>query len=756
VVLSRGARALLVFLLCSSYLAAADQSAQLLGFLSLPECLSVTGTNYFSSDHVRRVLARDPEVSSASAPGTVVLDFEQTVERRLVEGLHRLGFIEGRGKARFDAARSNLHVRVFEGPHYGRALISIAGNLSVTTQSLQVVVDAALEGDDGQGLQLDGRAKTRVRHAVEDLYADQGRLRAKTQVSFLPDSKSRLVQVVVDIRDEGPLSRLKSLRTTGVSSVAASAISTFLGAREGSLITGGLLDNWQRRLEQSGRFLSVSLSHEATPGTTDSETVDLQVEPLPDGPGLTEAASPASDALLSLGRWIEGFPGGQDDVLLDFSLPGHWLLKGVLSPHSGVLFSAHRNPPAEPGQWHVRWTPSSFTLVRTHRLQRFHRVVSEGELTVRFRVETQPIGQRADGNFALQAGIGARSIRQANEPLRFDIRVAPVAFLSLGEGEGVTCESVGASVVVTMPSRCFKLHRDTGRLLSMTLRGKTVNGDVSSFPGAFDVLDGVFRRKAERCTSWEPGPGSLSSLGRVLLTVLFRDILDPQCKIVDEKLWELLDEGLVKGLLEKVESMVASEGGDSSREFSIPADARAFTGGLSVLAVPLAWVAAAEGFWPANSWPRVAARALFFLVRGGNPGPYLSQLIESRAIGPMSYFALSRIFSLLDDKLHVAFRRRAAEEFKRTGLRKDIEFVSHSIPFRHACSGALEWLVTCWNAERFDEIRPSLENLFGPHSARLEELIERFAVEPNRPGLDEFLAVVADAISPHLETAISN
>ncbi len=682
----------------------ASQKEPVIGWLSLPESLTVTGCEQLSTFDVRRQLARDRDVLFHSHPAVPVRLFCEVLQKRCSEGLWYAGFIEGEVTVSPPKYGSgNYLIEIKEGRRCKEAIVEVRGNSALSKEVIERTVlsnlqsavsseKASLETTSAQAfLHLDSGARRGLVHAVERTYGAQGHLFTDVFVSLEPEPATTRALVVIDVKDEGPRCVVATLKITGAKKNSEASVKRLLNVEQGTVVTNLFVKTLEERLFRSGRFLSHTVIPIRPEKGSNECVLNVVLKEYEEARVLDEEDSRGEKAFLAVRDWLATFHRSAQDLLFTASLPKSWTLSGAVSPKEGLVFGIHRTKD-RPLEYRMLWTPSQVSLLRLGARERCSFELSKGQLELQLHVRPNPKAE--DGNdFLMNAGFNFTSKKdEGNSPIAFDMVLAPVAFLSFPRTDGATVAVDGDLLTLSAQrggaTLDFKVNEKSGRLLSLTASKKDKSEkivELSSTDGGFEVLKGVHERKSAECKQRVDEKDIIGSVSNFLTDIVFDDVVygdSEKEKAKAELCRTKLVQPLVKEGSEFLSQMVSKP--TTGIEFTLPMTNKP-AGLFAMFGEPFRYIATAADTFPPYCWIRLAANGAFVILNGRpqNAGAYIQRLAMSRNVGPLAYLAIARMLAFVDGKVSINVAKRGLAEFEKTGLRKDVEFVVTVKPLRN-------------------------------------------------------------------------
>lgn len=324
-----------------------------------PQNFAIEGVESFEAADVKNALAADIDVQMASHPDRPFAGFIETVSRRILAGYHSLGFARAKVKVDFDQKWRRVAVWVTEGPQYRCGKVIIAGldeaqsraveeSLTVGDHSLYDV-PVTLEQPDGtqttvwedtagrrskarrplwklgEPAAVDDGITKKIYERIYDRLSADGRVFARTRIFRAYDEERRLVDLKIDVSAADRGATVGRIDIEGLGANSRDDLLRYLDVRSGASFQGALPAQLQRRLWESGRFITQEVTARRS-GDRGSSEVDLKivVTEHPHNPPLSAELSPEQQALLKSSQWLREWGAGDhpDDLVVELHADG--------------------------------------------------------------------------------------------------------------------------------------------------------------------------------------------------------------------------------------------------------------------------------------------------------------------------------------------------------------------------------------------------------------------------------------------------
>ena len=275
----------------------------------------------------------------------------EAVEKRLQLGYQHQGFLEAQVSVQAIAKTGDVKVKVTEGPRYACGAVKITGVKNMPAEAIMARLTRAPDsGETNHGafafkdnapsshaLDASGPDLSRLTDAywtkgehvpgsefdlqwmkalVDSAMHAQGFLYPKVNVSLAPDQASRVVDLQVEVVEEGITATVDRIEVVGNQKNSAEAVARYLGVQPGALITGELISGIEDKLWRSARFLEYKVRL-GTPDTSGRTPLQIEVAEYADAPPLGEKFTATGEAMLKLREWLSKLGESREDMVLN-------------------------------------------------------------------------------------------------------------------------------------------------------------------------------------------------------------------------------------------------------------------------------------------------------------------------------------------------------------------------------------------------------------------------------------------------------
>lgn len=615
--------------------AAATDAPERVGEYSTLDRIEIRGIAAFSPAEVKRGIVKCPDFWIASHPAAPLVSYLSFLRRAVRDGLLHEGFPAATADAAFDAESRRIVVTATP----GRRLR--CGEPVVTGSPLPAGKIADLLADEehsywkpGEPAPFDVVTRDRIARAVRGACREAGYLFPKVQVRVDAPEEGDEARLSIAFAECGPAAVLGALRIEGNVRSSDAAIAECAGVAPGDRLNTAALDGMKRRLDASGRFLSVDASPVVPDEPSAAVDVRLVLKENAAAPPLGEALDGTQRLLLSVGRKIEGLEesGGVLDYRFDVDAGA---VRLVFAPGQGCAIFVAPAPDAPPDYGFVFQPDHTVLFSRPGNA----RLTLPARGRILLKLSFEPDGDRT--KVSLSAGL-TDEVPPGTKRVDTDLRISPAALLiqaaKLADAR-VTREAGG--VRFEKDDVRIEIDESTGDLRELAVRAegtglRTIRRDAGTFG---DVLSRSLAG-SEALPEWfEPDhPVSSSAAFFVALASqgAWNDVFDAEA-------------------LRPLDEVVARlDPGDESG-FSVPLPVDEGRSTLPCLAPLL--VPPLQQIFAVDSWPVRLTRELLLVVSGGSP--YTSDTLQGILVespGPIGHLVTAELLTLADGDL----ARRAA------------------------------------------------------------------------------------------------
>ena len=553
--------------------------------------------------------------------------------------------------------------------------------------------------EPGSPAMLDSRAQRRFDDAVTSAFKDLGhfyprftvkqvRRPAETLSPVLKDlaystnrevaawfaadrarAEGRLLDLVIEVADEGPACTIGQFEILGAQTNSTEDVLRFLEAKPGQRLTQTWVDEAERKLEDSGRFLQASIE-ENQPEPDGRVTLTLRLAELPEAPPLSQPLAPETQALLRLRQWFLGWQTRGDDLVLRLrgyttARPAGIPAEFIASPAGGLLLRLGATNPAAGTNAQSFGVSARRGLAGAYYNALARKLVStnfQGGLSAFWKIKAGP-GTEESGRFNMEIGAGFSSDKDQT-PFAATLELPPVAFVYLAHKGDLQWRIDGPQLTGSSSNLTLRSEAATGRLLAVGGHNEfaadqvagldALNWSLGFEAGAFARAEAALARSTATLTNAYDVAQPISSAAGYLAELLLHSPA-PRALLPASLLTNLAPERLQPAgraleklvgadLFKPLEPIFA--GGTNAEEdiLTIPltdADAAAAANPLTYVAAMV--LAHSRELVPHESWLETLARliALRLVNEADRVEPEFARLTSGGQFGPVGYLALS-------------------------------------------------------------------------------------------------------------------
>ncbi len=255
-----------------------------------PHNIVFEGVKSFEAETIRKRLAIDIDLQVAGHPQNALANYLKKLEEVLLSGYRTSGFRSARIEARFDPKRRRVIARVEEGPRSRCAKIRVTGldreeSQDLVAELIQDVppanaVPIVVARDDGttqtiwetatgspakllkpawkagEPFPFDGSLEARIEKRLTQWFWDRGRVLTRFHVWFRIKDGSDDANLLVAVDDPGVPATIGEIDVQGARISTPQDVLEYLAVRPGMAFDGRVEAQLQRRLWESGRFIT--------------------------------------------------------------------------------------------------------------------------------------------------------------------------------------------------------------------------------------------------------------------------------------------------------------------------------------------------------------------------------------------------------------------------------------------------------------------------------------------------------------------
>ena len=693
------------------------------GDLGHAKRLEFEGATQFSAEALRRGLEDMSDFFEIAHPLAPRDAYLEAVERKLLIGYQHQGFLDARLWTRPEVKAGRVVMKLTEGPRYTCGVIKVAGAQKVpssaiierlttprpsahasgraydfkdqaptaramndTGPDLSELTEALwVKGAPAAGSEADLR---RIRAVVTDTLRNRGLLMAKSGAQFVPDKATRVVELQVEVMEEGPFCAIDHVEVFGNRKNTTEAVLRYLELKQGIALTGDLVSKVEDRLWRSARFLDYKISL-GSPDSTGRVPLRIQLAEYDQAPPLEGTFSALEQTVLRMREWLGQLDQSGEELVIKAT--GHQgktsELEFVLSPVNGLALRVTSHPTGVSGEYGAVLQAKLVGVYSAGGKRQLRLPCLTQQVKGFLSVVALPAGPNEDPfNVTMGAGFGQPGEGTTRAPpYSFALSLPPVACLGLAHRLSFEDHQQGDELVCSNQSMEVKLDTKTGRIKEFRFTNPAEAGRAEA---RFEV--GAFARLARRM---EGGAANLpnafdtnapisSALAFVTEEALRSSYLESLLQSrLSSNVWAALPAllkqfNLANALipLNRLEPrpVPAAEG---AARFSIPEDTE--TGGLTtydITALIGRWLLEhPEELTEPRGWPRTLLReaGLHLTRRNRYTEAALSEIYESNETGPLGYWATAELLERMQVPTARKFAARGMERLSLEDFQRD-------------------------------------------------------------------------------------
>lgn len=695
---------------------AADPSpaSATVGRLSQASSLVLEGNQKFSKEKILEGLAMHLDYHVAAHRLAPRRAFLVMLEEKVVAGYRRAGFPDATAKASVNEQAGQVVLRIVEGARFQCGEVILSGLASMTNQTIRQKIVDRLSGVEVAGQRWDqpfwspgkpaafgDQSQQSIHRTVLEALVDLNYYQPTCTVRLVPDPARGLADLQIAITDEGIKGNIVEFKVNGLRKNTPAQVLEFLKLQEGMAMRANLAQSVSNQLRQTGRFLH----HEVVvrPQTEVGKfKVELELEEHPQASPLSQPPSPAEDAMLKFGAWLQNLDRHVEDLAMELEFRRSAMplkLEAALSA-SGIAVVARSTSNTTPALRYAI-TASEHTLGFFAPWRGRKYVVNDFNLAFRILAKVEPNPDNAAKFHAfLSVGFGNKQSGSSGAP-GLDMDLCPAAFLDMVHRK-TTQFSIENGIPTfrfedqeTHEKELLQIDRGTGRLIRMTLQSDDGIVLIQGEEGAYArLVQQIAAATAEHPNDYQPEENVASSLNFVLTDLMQSSLLD---RILREALQDkerpedaekhvqvvlrtmakarmLLGRSGVTEVLQPLGRLFPGDKEDQEA-FSIPfSDALTGSGSNPAMALVASWVVSrADAMFPSGSWPWVLVRETTFTVLGQSSytKAELDALRKPDAMGPLGCLTTASLVGRLDPQLARAFAESGLERLSPADFRRD-------------------------------------------------------------------------------------
>lgn len=469
-----------------------------------PRRLQVTGVQQLNADRILEAIGGDLDLAWQSHPRNPLPNYLAALQRRVLFGVQRAGFPQGRVEVTTDSAAQRVRLQIFEGPRFRAGEVAVAGcapevarQLAAWMKAPRIPADAFLrireEGNgrtsrqwiksDGSEVDLenplwvpgafapfDEPTRTALEREAQRGLASAGWTDALFTVAVAPSRQPGVAQLVIDVLELGEPARVKSIKVEGNERDTRDEILAFLGLELGQTFTQERRAECDERLRASGRFRKYNVEYRARFGGDGVEVTVAVVDYAP-APRLSQPLRREQQALLRCREWILNHGArGEELVVRRHGDQVESISVGevVVSPAQGMLIRLIQANGKElsvcfgAGEWGMYCSHGDGALAipwtRNEQVRG----------AVHFSLNPDPVAPKPH-HFRLGYGVRSADSNSPRPPFALDLVLDPAAMLALLEDAETRATFRDSELTVSSPKHFLRVDSETGRVFELRL-----------------------------------------------------------------------------------------------------------------------------------------------------------------------------------------------------------------------------------------------------------------------------------------------
>jgi hypothetical protein len=691
---------------------AAEQDQEKVGFRGNPAQLLFEGLEAYTPDEIRNGLGQSFDYRMAAHRAGPLDRFVATLRELILAGYMDGGFPDALIEAAVSGETGRITITVNEGPRYLCGGVALLGGRTLSGEALTERLTRApslpttaapfvrdesgnREGfeslptppiwDRGKPAPFSGLSRQRLKERVKKAFRDLG--------FFFPDfdleigrEEDGTATLRVVINDEGPKGVVGRIDVRGQKKNSREEIIDFLGIKPGRDIDVSLLAELEKKLRDSARFLECSVNVPPPAEGADGLSLLISVEEYVKAPPLSESFSRNELVFLKMGRWLAEFGSRDEDFSIDTAAEeGGPFLRFVLSHEKGIFFEIMipSSQHSLPLHYAIIISPEKVVLISPCRRTILPLADQLIEVIIPLAITSDDSNPDRPFAFVFAPSFSSPAAQNGSKPstpiplCRIETDLLPTAFVGMAHLEGIDVDENEGILVARGEKTMFKIDRETGRLLELTLSVFDGSG-LGSLRGRFEkgVFEATVNAFLQTCEGYtrESEPGrSISALGVFLGT----EILNHSASAGGEAAADDQPKGeQTAGAVASLARHLVLKSLDRLRLGDVPPPFRVLSrrpsanmmGIIAQMGLPLAY-----RLFPSESWPctLTTESLLFACGKGLHTRAELQRLYESDRIGPVGYCAAAHLLTLVNGQMAKAFAARGLDLLSAEGFRRD-------------------------------------------------------------------------------------
>lgn len=466
--------------------------------------LQVTGVQQLDAARIYEAIGGDWDLAWQSHPRNPLPNYLGALQRRVLFGVQRAGFPQGRVEVTTDSAAQRVRLQIFEGPRFRAGEVAVAGcppevaqHLAAWMKGPRIPEDAFLRireevngrtsrqwvKSDGSEVDpekplwvpggfspFDEPTRAALEREVQRGLASAGWTNALFTVAVAPGRQPGVAQLVIDVLELGELARIRSIKVEGNERDTRDEILAFLGLELGQTFTQERRAECDERLRASGRFRKHNVEFRTRFGG-DGVEVTVAVVDYAAAPRLSQPLRREQQALLRCREWILNHgTRGEELVVRRNGDRAESISIGevVISPAQGMLIRLTQPDGKEVS---VCFGAGEWGLYCSH---------GDGALAMPWTRNEQMRGSLHFGlnpnpnepkPHVIRLGYGVRSADSDSPrpPLALDLVLDPAAMLAMLDDVQIRTTFRDGELTVAGPKQFLRIDAATGRVLELRL-----------------------------------------------------------------------------------------------------------------------------------------------------------------------------------------------------------------------------------------------------------------------------------------------
>lgn len=682
--------------------------------------LDFTGNHTFSAQALRKALNAMPSYQLASEPMANRTAFQELVQQKVLLGYQNCGFANAQVRVHFIEPGDRVHIVISEGQRFRCGQVKVhgisAGLAAKIIKSLSQARAWDIKPKDGNSRAADAEAEVKranntffakvgaslydeaesgqhplspereqrpnlvfwvpgkpahfgepprknLESNARDALAEEGYLFSKVSVQAKLDPVGGTADLIVNVDQLGPPGDLAEVNFRGNLKNTGAEIETFTGLTPGMAITRGRLQEAEKKLNESGRFLKTQLIPEpfGSNATTSHIRLTVKVVELTNAPPLGQSLSREQAAMLQLGRWLSDYPqhaGG--DLRLTIQGRGacsNCLLTCAVSPRLGLIARLIRGGDRVHAlDYALVLKPHNLGVFAAHQDIKWQRFLAEVRTKAYFHLKPNMTG--VGDKFTLSTGAGwvgnLSGDRTQSPPLELDLQLAPAALMDFATTQKNDFHFQGHECLFSNSNYYARFDSRSGKLAELRFEAPDFDASLTVAPDAFQQAV----NRLEKTISWTnryEAAHPVSSLVSFIAGEIARSglLVGANTNLTAGEF-----QAAISGLQKLAAPVVFSplDGRLGGQTNSAPEDFKIPPVGIDTnqLLKGCAWVSRqCQNWFPKNSWPWTMTRNSLAVCAGDyeNLPDEVNRLVSSPDTGPIGLLALGEALRFVEPQV---------------------------------------------------------------------------------------------------------